>query len=321
MPTEAAEPRRRLTWDQLPDGVGALITERTGPVRSAVSQEGGYSPGMASVLTTAHGRLFVKVASARQNAHSVELYRKEAAVSVALRAVRNEVPAPAYRWSVETEIGDDTWVVLAFDAADGPGPRIPWQPAELTEALDLVAAVGQVPAPDDPAIQPLAEMVFDEWHTVSSDDEVRRRVLALDSSGWLAPRVADLAALADRWPEATDGTSLVHHDLRADNMVRAGGRLLAVDWPHARRGAPWVDLLGMMPSLALEGGGDPEEVFTAHPVGAAADPDAVTVAIAALTGMFLERSVQPPPPGIPHVRAFQRDQGLVGLRWLQGRMS
>ncbi|UFU07688.1 phosphotransferase family protein [Ruania halotolerans] len=319
--SEGPEVRRRLTWTQLPDGVRHLITERTGAVRSATSQEGGYSPGMASVLETASGRVFVKVASANQNARSAELHRKEAAVSEVLRDVGEELPAPAFRWSVEVESGGDTWVVLAFDAADGPGPRIPWQAEELGEALELVGAVGRLRAPDHPEIGPVRELIFGEWHTVAADGEVRRRVLALDESGWLGARLDDLAALADQWPEAVDGTALVHHDLRADNMVRSGGRLLAVDWPYASRGAPWLDLLGMMPSMALEGGGDPEEVFTAHPVGAAADQDAVTVAIAALTGMFLERSVQAPPPGIPHVRSFQRDQGLVGVRWLRSRLG
>ncbi|UFU02096.1 aminoglycoside phosphotransferase family protein [Ruania suaedae] len=312
--------RSRTTWAQLPDGVRALVSERTGPVVTATSHEGGYSPGMAATLVTEGGdRVFVKVASRVQNEFSAELYRREAAVNEALRPVAGQLPAPAFRWSAELETGGNTWVMLAFDAADGPGPGIPWQPGDLAEALDLVAAVGRVAAPEDPAIESISALEFGEWAAL----ELAPASL-LDSvgeaAGWLAPRLEQLAGLAAQWPEATEGTALVHHDLRADNMVRSGGRLLAVDWPYASRGVPWLDLLGMLPSVALEGGGEPEELFTGRPVGAAADPGAVTVAVAALTGMFLHRSLQPPPAGIPHLRGFQRDQGLVGVRWLQERL-
>uniref|UniRef100_UPI0023F1B0A7 phosphotransferase family protein n=1 Tax=Ruania albidiflava TaxID=366586 RepID=UPI0023F1B0A7 len=316
----AAEGRARLTWAELPDGVAHLVSGRLGDeVVGAVSHDGGYSPGLASSLVLASGeRVFVKAVAAEEHPVSGGLYRKEAAVArVLAEEVGAALPAPAFRWSVDTavpaESGSQDWVVLAFDAADGPGPQLPWRRPELAEALDLVTAVGRIGAPEHPEIGPVAAMVFDEWHLIAADDERRHRLagLAPELGPWLVERLDQLAAFAQSWPQVSAGTALVHHDLRADNMVRAGGRLLAVDWPYASVGAPWLDLVGMMPSVALESGGEPEEVFTAHPVGAAADPEAVTAVVAAFTGYFLERSLRPPPPGIPHLRAFQRDQGLV----------
>ena len=39
--------------------------------------------------------------------------------------------------------------------------------------------------------------------------------------------------------------------------------------------------------------------------------------LAGLTGYFLHAAVQPPPVGIPNVRAFQLAQGLAALEWLR----
>jgi len=45
----------------------------------------------------------------------------------------------------------------------------------------------------------------------------------------------------------------------------------------------------------------------------------VTVLVAALAGFLVQRSLLPPPPGLPTLRAFQGAQGEVALRWLRRR--
>ena len=56
---------RRLEWTFLPRHVRALVEKRCGsPVASATSQNAGFTPGFASVLTCEDGsRHFVKAAS------------------------------------------------------------------------------------------------------------------------------------------------------------------------------------------------------------------------------------------------------------------
>ena len=95
--------------------------------------------------------------------------------------------------------------------------------------------------------------------------------------------------------------------------------MVAVDWPWACAGAAWVDLLLLLPSVTMQGGPDPEPTFAAHPVAAGADPEAVTTALAAFAGFLIGGSRQPPPPGLPTLRAFQLGQGLVALDWLRQR--
>lgn len=73
----------------------------------------------------------------------------------------------------------------------------------------------------------------------------------------------------------------IHSDLRADNIVLAGGRVYFVDWPHASVGAPWVDLALFLPSVAMQGGAAPEEVFWANPLVAAATRDDLARVLAA----------------------------------------
>lgn len=65
----------------------------------------------------------------------------------------------------------------------------------------------------------------------------------------------------------------------------------------------------------------PEEVLQRHPLPRDVEPDAVTSYLAALTGDFLKSSLDPAPPGIPHLRAFQRAQAEVGVAWLRHRLG
>lgn len=149
--------RRRLSWDQLPTEVRAVISDHTGEVVQAVSHEGGYSPGMAATLIAANGtRTFVKAVAETQHQRSAELYRQEAHVNALLPA---GAPAPTMRWSVD----DGDWVILAFDAADGE-LGLPWTAPDIERVLDLYSRLADLPAPqglptaadllNEPSVQP-----------------------------------------------------------------------------------------------------------------------------------------------------------------------
>ena len=50
------------------------------------------------------------------------------------------------------------------------------------------------------------------------------------------------------------------------------------------------------------------------------DPDpGITSVVAALAGYFARQALQPDPPGLPTLRAFQRAQGAVAIEWLRHR--
>jgi len=303
--------RQRPTWPELPDNLRGIIETRTGAVTAWTSHDGGYSPGPALTLTTATGRVFVKAADAVEHPFSADLHRREALTTALLPS---NVPAPALRWSVDSDAASD-WVVLGFDAVDGRSPRVPWSAEDVRSVADVVETLAAIPAPAGlPEFRD--SMTFDGW-----------RSLAGDASGletydpWAVANLDRLAGIEPSWTEAVAGDVLVHQDLRGDNVLLTAGGAVVVDWPYASRGAAFCDLVGWLPSLKLEGGPDPEEMVASTRVGREADPEALTTFVVALAGFFVHGSLQPPPPGIPHVRAFQRAQGEVCLDWLKVRLG
>ncbi len=305
----------RTPWHQLPASVrDGLETGLGAGVVDAVTQHGGFSPGVAARVRLADGRrAFVKAVSAETNAASPRMHRAEARCSAALP---DTVPAPR----LLTSYDDGTWVALAFEDVDGRQPRLPWRAEEFGRVLDAVDALGRVltPAPyDAPSVAEAKAGHFRGWHKLieaGAEDDDR-----LDP--WVRANLRTLAGLAEPWAEHAAGETLVHGDLRADNMlVTADGRVVFVDWPHAVRGAPWLDLLIMLPCVRAQGGPDPEDVFTARPSGRAADPEGVTAVLAALAGYFVRQASLPGPPGLPTLRAFQGAQGTAAVAWLRKRL-
>lgn len=137
---------------------------------------------------------------------------------------------------------------------------------------------------------------------------------------WARAHLARLSELESGWPEACAGATLVHGDVRGDNvLVTPDGRVVFVDWPHAAVGNPAFDLVAWAPSVVLEGGLTPEELLTRYRSRQPLDGDALTVLLAAVSGFFVSRSVEPAPPGLPTLRPFQAVQGRVALEWLRRR--
>lgn len=318
--TATAPPARgvRHPWSALPAAVRAAVEDILGaPVTEARTQNGGFSPGVAARVRLANGgRAFVKAVSAEVNPDSPGMHRAEAHVTASLPA---GAPVPRLLGSYD----DGTCVALVLEDIDGRQPRVPWDHEELDRVLTAVGDLSRVltPAPPDviPAVRGKSSM-FDGWRTLHAAGGDAR----LDP--WAAGHLAALAELEARWSEAAAGDTLAHSDLRADNILLTEDRAVFVDWPHAVRAAPWFDLLVMLPCVAAQGhasggrGPDPEALFTAHPLGRHADPDAVTAVLAAVAGYFAEHALRPAPPGLPTLRAFQAAQGTAALTWLRQRL-
>jgi Ser/Thr protein kinase RdoA (MazF antagonist) len=316
MTLDLAPSRVRPSWPDLPTAVRAAVETRLGAgVSGWTSHDGGYSQGLASTLRTDAGDVFVK-AVGPEHPFTADLYRLEARTARALPA---GTPAPALRWVLDDDLdGAGTWVALAFDAVPGRAVATPWRDDELAAVADLARRIGEVEVPADSPLPRFADTVeWREW-----EDLADRRPAGLGTyDPWVADRLDRLAVLASAWPEATAGDHLVHGDLRGDNTVLVDRAAVAVDWPCAARGAAFCDAVGMLPAVQVEGGPPPEEVLRRHPLPRDVEPDAVTSYLAALTGYFLKSSLDPAPPGIPHLRAFQRAQAEVGVAWLRHRLG
>ena len=306
----------RLDWRDAPAWLRAEVEARLGgTVVEAVTQPGGFSPGVAARLRLAGGRrAFVKAVGPEPNPDSPGAHRSEARMMAALP---RSAPAPRLLWSLDRH----GWVALAFEDVDGAHPAQPWRPDQLRRVLEMVAAMAAALTPAPPGIPLIVDRVRDSfvgWRRLAAANAAGDDDLAgLDP--WAARPLQRLADLEAGWPAATEGPTLLHSDLRADNLLLTPTRVVAVDWPWACVGAAWVDLLLLLPSVAMQGGPDPEPTFATHPVAAGADPAAVTTALGAWAGFLIDGSRQPPPPGLPTLRAFQLGQGLVALDWLRRR--
>lgn len=271
---------------------------------------GGFTPGLASVLRSGTGeRLFVKAARSQPNPQTQQAHRREARIVTALPST---VPAPRMLWWDEIE----NWTVLVFEYVAGVAPR-PGDPVHLAHVLRAVETLAEVLTPSPVNAPPLSDDAATDFRFWRATLEAGTRLSPRFGSG-LDDAVPALAALEQQWSEAARGDSLLHGDLRLDNMLITRRGAVVVDWPNACVAAPWVDLALMVPNLAWHGV-DVHPVLEHHSLLTGLDRDAVDAVLSAHTGYLLAASMKPPPRGIPAVRDFQAQQGAAGLRVIARR--
>jgi hypothetical protein len=309
----------RVDWGQLPSELREWAEATLGArVAKAESQAGGFSPGAACRLRLEDGgRAFCKAVSASANPQSPGMHRREAQIAAALPP---DVPAPRFIASYD----DGEWVGLLFADVDGRPPAQPWRADELDHVLGAVAVLHDrlTPSPlsSAPAIADMHAANFTGWRSLAATSGASASPLPGGrpvQDPWSMRHLDRLAELEAAWPEAAAGNTLLHNDLRADNMLITADGVRFVDWPHACVGAAWFDLAAFAPSVVMDGGPEPERLMARVPSAAAADPDAVTAVVAAVAGYFTYQATLPPPPGLPAIREFQEAQGAPARAWLQ----
>jgi len=300
----------RVHWEELPAAVRAALEQRLGStVVEASTQRGGFSPGLASRLLLADGRrVFLKAVNELANPDTPDMHRREAKI---VSALPESAPVPRLLWTFD----EGGWVVLCFEDVEGRHPHQPWTDSDLDLVVrtlrEMSAALTPSPIEVDATAGDAFKGEINGWARALARGEDR-----LDT--WCTRHLTRLAALEAEAPAVVDGETLLHFDTRADNLLIAGDRVFVIDWPWARTGAAWVDWLAMAPSVTMQGGPEPEEFMARFDVRGAGGR-AMDAALCSLAGYFVIRALDPPPPGIPTVRAFQAAQGAVAIRWLRER--
>lgn len=297
-----------MDWEQLPLSVRQAIEERIGgAVVEAVTQPGGFSPGLAARVRTSDGRrCFVKAVSELANPDTPSLHRREAEV---VSALPPSASVPRLLWSYD----EGGWVALGFDDVEGRTPAQPWRDNELRLVVDRLHRLHEVLTPTPIGSTTAADGFATH---IKGWGELRATRARLDS--WAARHLDRLVDLEAEAPAAAAGDTLLHFDVRADNMLIAGDQVFFIDWPWARIGAPFVEWLAFAPSVQMQGGPRPDVLLRMVPLDEV-DDDAINAVIASLTGYFLAHARRSPPPGLPTLRAFQAAQGDIALDWLRAR--
>jgi len=306
----------RPTWEDVPEGVRIAVEDTLGArVVSWASQPGGFSPGTADRVVLADGRrAFVKAVAAAANPDTIGLHRREARI---LETLDGRGLPIARRLGV-VDRGD--WVALLIEDVAGYAPT--WARGETVAVLDALLRLRDG-APDGAGLPRLADDVG----------------LRIDAGVWQAPSGAPspyepgltswVATHRDRLAEVTqvglaglDGTALVHGDLRADNvLIRPDGTACLIDWPWATVGSRWFDAACLLADVIYRRGGtDIEDLLGSHAALRDAPDGLIAGFLACLAAYFTANAPRPAVPGIPGLRAFQRDLGAAVLGWLRERL-
>jgi hypothetical protein len=202
---------------------------------------------------------------------------------------------------------DEAWVVLGIEYVESSAPRRPWRGGELDRCLDALETVAQVltPVPRELDLDPIADDLVGWpalWDTVRARHDL--------------PHVDEAAALAARFAEAVAGDTVVHVDVRDDNvLLTTDGRALFCDWNWPAAGASWLDSLFLL--IGPRGDGlDVEAVIASRDLLRGVPADHIDTVLALVTGYFLSSSGEPVPPTSPYLRDVQRWQGEVVWDWL-----
>ena len=308
----------RLDWAEMPGRVRAAIERWLGEaVVDAVTQPTGFSPGVAARLTVDDGRqVFVKAVGPEPNRDTPGMHRREARIMDAMPCA---APVPRLLWCYDE--GQDGWIALVFEDVDGRHPTQPWRTDELDRVVAAMEDLGRLltPSPLAAASAGTASDMFSKyvrgWRPLL--DEQTSRLGSLDE--WSRRNLDRLVAIEDTVGELLEGDTLLNLDIRADNILLTPERTWFVDWPHALVGPAWLDVVVFAPSVTMQGGPPPEKVISRHFACRDADSDAITAAVVAIAGYFTHLAIQPPPPGLPTVRAFQDTQGVVAREWAARR--
>ncbi|MET9428509.1 aminoglycoside phosphotransferase [Streptomyces sp. NPDC003036] len=193
-----------------------------------------------------------------------DLYRTEAAINRTLP----DGLGPRLLTTMDT----DGWVVLAFTYAEGRHPDLSPGSPDLPAVLDAVAAL----------------------HTQLPRARTRTRPNSRTTPS------------SNARPRSTTpcGDTLLHCDIRADNILIGEHGPLFVAWALAHRGAAWLDAALMVPQLILAGHTPEEAEKHAAQIPAYRDApeEAVTAFAASITSYWEQRAHE----GVEDLRAYRQ---------------
>jgi len=302
----------RPGWGGVPFVVQIVLEQRLGTqVVNSTSQTSGFAAGLASRLELADGgRVFVKGVPA--NHAMVRSYHVEADLAGALP---EGSPAPLLLGTI-----DDEWFLLVFEDIEGQQPDLAPDSLDVPAVLDSVEALRAALTPCPLSGLRTADAVLGAQLTGWSHLSHRP---PHDLDPWARHNLDRLVAMESAWRPWAGGDTMLHTDLRSDNVLirQEDGAAVVIDWAHAVRGAAWLELACLVPHLIAGGHhpADAERVALRGPAMAGVPAWAVTGFAAGIAGHWSAASRQPAPQGAYGLRAFQADAAAAALAWVAHR--
>lgn len=294
-------------------------------VTRAMRVYGGFSATPTFRLRLSDGRrAFFKAASAESTEFAHEAHTRE-------ERVYRELHPFIAKWSpaLYGAFEIDGWRVMLLEDL-GPKTAPPWKPAVLravTRAFGDFHRENQGADFPDWLGRPQMQLMTPDqlWLMVQEFDRDAVANLAGpasdDARRWLDAALPVLTRVSRTIGEVGQPYSLIHRDVRSDNLRWTPDGLRLLDWPHPGVGPAEYDTVEFAQSVETEGGPSAEQVLAWYGERFALRDDAIDAAVAALAGFFASHAHRPDIPGLPRLRPFQRAQLRVTLAWAARRLK
>jgi hypothetical protein len=255
----------------------------------------GYTPAARYVVRRGSQSAFIKIATTPLTAR---LLNREIGIYAALQA--------PFMPAIIGAIADETTPILALEDLSSAHWPPPWTRRSVSLVLEQIERMHAMGGTLERRTL-LHGSREAGWPSVARDPEPFL-ALGLVSRNWLKEALPSLIDAERRC--VLDGDAVTHLDLRSDNICLQGDVVKFIDWAEAGIGNADVDLGFFLPSLAFEGGPQPDAVLPSAP------------GIAALvSGFFAARAGLPTIPDAPLVRRVQREQLSTALPWVQRQLG
>ncbi len=312
---------RKPYWRDVPQDLRlAIEATMKSPVARGHRVFGGYGPSATFRIRLADGRtLFAKGAGKGSNEVNWRVVPTEEGAYRGLASIRPI--APAFFGSVTT----DGWHLLLLEDLSRAARVPPWTEELALGAMRDIAAFHLRGMRERGKVQRLEpDGMTDNWRGLREDPVRRGWFLGLyggrrqEAGAWLEEGLERLAAAEARLLDANQPWSVIHTDIRSDNLRFRRGRLVLFDWALVCDGPCILDLYAFLPSLVAEGGTEAPRLLPAYRAAMAAGGAAIPgvaeqAAASAVAGYFAMRAGQPPIPGLPRLREVQRMQLATAL--------
>ncbi|MFN7115130.1 MAG: aminoglycoside phosphotransferase family protein [Alphaproteobacteria bacterium] len=318
------------SFDLLPPDMRQKIESRlSGEIVSGDVVYGSLSSSAGYVLTFDSGlKVFAKGSHPDEMSHGTLHIRQEIRAYEYVPVLKETSPR-LYSWVSDNN--EDGWTLglWSFIQQD--------EKVHFTQRVsDVMALVAQVHAavpPDN--ILPVAQshnyigaFLKDEkkWRRIESEAGISTKFLNLfedpaAAQVWLAQNIAALIALQAETAARDDTPSMIHGDLRTDNIIFGKDRSWLVDWPNACLGPRVFDLVMLFTHLESTGFGAAEDFLPIYDAAAGtrfatSDIEAVAAMAGSMAGYFADQAYRSVPEKLPRLRWMQKSLLCGQLRLL-----